>query len=231
MKRVLVVLVTVTILELWALYIFREHPLIRPEWYSTLLLVIQLLMALGGIQASRWLLRVSPVARLEGPKRDWTKLWLWCGPVGGALLALFCILGKLITGYFNSLFIGWVVCAHIAGGAALWMIALPWALNDLFRDPTTGFRERLMMQVGIASHVLGLAVYFGFFPGPELKPISLLVAVYFFGAILYYLMAVTIVWSITFTFWQPRALTEEEAEANLGLHSAEDYVTSERENL
>ena len=231
MKRVLALLGTITILELWALYIFRTHPLIRPEWFGTLLLVIQLLMGLGGIRACRWLLRRSPVSRLESPKRDWTKLWLWCGPVGGLLMVVACVFGKLVAGYFNSLLIGWLATAHIAGGAVVWAAALPWALSDLFDDPTTGFRERLLMQVGIASHILGFAVYLGFFPGADLKPISLLAAVYFFGSILYYLIAVSVSWAFLFQFWQPRALTPSEQEANQELASPKDYLDEEDEHL
>ena len=54
MKKVISTFAVVTILELWALYIFRSHPLVKPEWFNTLLLVIQLLMGLGGIYACRW---------------------------------------------------------------------------------------------------------------------------------------------------------------------------------
>lgn len=224
MKKVLATLGFITILELWALFLFREHPIVRPEWYGTLLLVIQLLMGLGGIYACRWLLRVSPISKLQGPERDWTKLWLWCGPVGGLLLVKFCLLGKFAAAYFSSVFIGFLVTAHIAGGAVIWAIALPWAVSDLFNDPTTGFRERLLMQLGIASHILGFAVYLGFFPGKELKPVSLLFAVYFFGAVLYYLIAVAVHWAVLFRFWQPRQLTVEEQVANKELSSPEDYV-------
>lgn len=224
MKKVVTTLVVITILELWALYIFRGHPLIRPEWFGTLLVAIQLLMGLGGVYACRWLLRVSPVAKLEGPQRDWTKLWLWCGPLGGLLLAKFCLLGKLMAGYTNSTIIGWIVTAHIAGGAAVWAIGLPWAVNDLFHDPTTGFRERLLMQFGIASHVLGFALYFGYFPGRDMKPVSLLAAVYFFGSILYYLISISVTWAFLFKFWKPRAFTPDEEFASHELTFPEDQL-------
>lgn len=210
MKRVLILFGTITALEIWALYIFRSHPLVRPEWFGTLLLGIQLLMALGGIRACRWLLRRSPVAELPSPQRDWTKLWVWSGPVGGVLLALACIVGKLVAGFFNSLLIGWMVTAHLAGGAVVWAVALPWAISDLLADSGTGLRERLLMQLGIASHIIGFAVYLCYFPGAELKPISLLAAVYFFGTILYYLMAVSVSWAFIFQFWKPRALPPTE---------------------
>jgi hypothetical protein len=227
MKKVLSLLGVITLLELWALYIFRTHPLVRPEWFTTLLLVIQLLMGLGGIQACRWLLRSSPVSKLDGPQRDWTKLWLWCGPLGGLLLVGACAFGKLVAFYFNSLLIGWMATAHIAGGAVVWTIALPWTLNEMLSDPTTGFRERVLMQLGIATHILGFAAYLGFFPGSELKPVSLLAAVYFFGSIVYYLMAVAICWSVTFRFWKPRVLTPEEQEANLEVYADKDLVENE----
>lgn len=224
MKRVVTTFTIITLLEIWALAIFRGHPLVRPDWFGTLLLVIQLLMGLGGVQACRWLLRASPLAKLDGPQRDWTKLWLWCGPIGGLLLVVACVVGKLVAGYFNSVLVGWLVTAHIAGGAVVWLLSLPWAVNDLFSDVTTGFRERLLMQLGIASHVLGLAVYLGFFPGTELRPIYLLAAVYFFGSILYYLISVALAWAVLFRFWRPRPLTAEETEHNLDLHSPADYI-------
>ena len=229
MKKVLTTLFIITVLELWALFIFRSHPLLQPEWFSTLILMIQLTMGLGGIYACRWLLRSSPIAKLEGPERDWTKLWLWCGPMGGLLLVLASVLGKLFACYFNSVLIGWIVTAHIAGGAVVWVVGLPWAVSDLFNDPSTGFRERLLMQVGLASHILGLAVYFVFFPGKELQPISLLVAVYFFGSILYYLISVAVGWNILFQCWQPRPLSPPEQEHNKELSSPEDFITDGEE--
>lgn len=224
MKKVVSMFVVITILELWALYLFRGHPLVRPEWFGTLLLIIQLMMGLGGVYACRWLLRSSPVARLEGPQSDWTKLWLWCGPLGGILLSIFCVLGKVVAAYTHSTIVGWMVTAHIAGGAVVWVAGLPWAVSDLFDDSTTGFRERLLMQLGIASHVLGFAVYFGFFPGRDMKPVSLLAAVYFFGSILYYLISVTVTWNVIFKFWRPRALTAAEQAANKELSSPQDYL-------
>jgi len=102
-------------------------------------------------------------------------------------------------------------------------------VTDLFHDETTGFRERLLMQLGIASHVIGLAVYLGFFPGKDLKPISLLAAVYFFGSILYYLIAISVKWSVIFRFWKPRPLDQEETEANKELDSPDDYIPTEEE--
>lgn len=231
MKKVLSALILITALEIWALFIFRGHPLVRPEWFSTLLLLIQLMMGVGGVQACRWLLRSSPVSKLDGPQRDWTKLWLWCGPVGGLLLAVACVLGKLVAGYFSSVLIGWAVTAHIAGGAVLWTVALPWATSDLFNDSTTGFRERLLMQLGIASHVFGFAVYLGFFPGSEVKPISLLAAVYFFGFILYYLIAATVSWWILFKFWRPQPLSPAEVETNKEISSPLDYLKPDEEKL
>ena len=211
MKKILATLLTITVLEIWALSVFRGHPLVRPEWFPSLLLVIQLLMGLGGVYASRWLLRYSPVSKLEGPSSDWTKLWLWCGPVGGFLLIKACLLGKIVAAYFSSSIIGWAVAAHIAGGAVIWAVSLPWAVSDLLRDHRAGFRERLLMQAGIASHILGFAVYIGYFPGPDLNPISLLAAVYFFGAVLYYIMAVAVQWAILFKFWRPSGPISEEA--------------------
>lgn len=224
MKRVYALGLLVLILEFWAYAVFRGHPLVRPEWFGTLLLVIQLLMCLGGIYAARWLLRRSPVAHLEGPYRDWTKLWLWCGPVGGMLFVLACVLGKLTVEYAGTLLPGLLVTAHIAAGAVIWVVALPWAVSDLFADESTGFRERLLMQLGIAAHVIGFAVYIGFFPGREIPPMSILGAVFIFGFNLFYITAAAISWSVIFKFWKPRALDPEEEELNRELHSPDDYI-------
>lgn len=225
MKKVITLAIAVTILEVWAFIVFRDHPLIRPEWFSNLLLAIQLLMCLGGIHGCRWLLRLSPVARLEAPERDWTKLWLWCGPIGGVLMVKACLLGWLATDLTGALFLGLVVAAHGVGGAVLWTICLPWAVVDMFKDKSIGFRERLLMQVGIASHAIGYAVFFGFFPGNQIPPITLLGAVYFFGFNLYYLMMVAISWGIIFRFWKPRALSDAEQVINKSLDSPEEYET------
>jgi hypothetical protein len=176
------------------------------------------------VYAARWLLRRSPVARLEGPRRDWTKLWLWCGPIGGLLLVMACVLGKLAVDASGSLLPGLVIAAHIAAGAVVWTLALPWAVSDLFSDESTGFRERLLMQLGIAAHVIGFAVYIGFFPGREVPPLTILGAVFVFGFNLYYIMAVSVTWSIIFGFWQPRPLSPIEEEINRELHSPEDYI-------
>lgn len=224
MKRVYTIWLLVLALEIYAYLFFRDHPLMRPDWYSTLLLVIQLLMCVGGIYSARWLLRRSPIAALAAPRRDWTKLWLWCGPLGGVLLVKACVLGKFAADGAGTLLPGLVIAAHIAAGAVVWVIALPWAVSDLFSDETTGFRERLLMQLGIASHVMGFAVYAGFFPGREIPPLSILAAVVIFGFNLYYIMAIAVGWSMIFRFWKPQPLSPREEELNLELHSPDDYI-------
>lgn len=223
MKRVYFIGLITLALELWAYFIFRGQPLTRPEWYPTLLLAIQLVICLGGVYATRWLLRISPISRLESPRRDWTKLWLWCGPIGGLLLALACLLGKQATDQTGALLPGLVIVAHIAAGVVLWFIFLPWAASDLFSDPSAGFREKLLMQFGLVSHVIGLAVYIGFFPGGQVPPLSLLGAAFIFAFNLYYIMIVSITWSIVFLFWQPGALSPEEEKLNLRLESSDSY--------
>ncbi len=217
MKKVYTLGLAVLILEFWAYTVFRGHPLVRPEWFGTLLLIIQLLMSVGGIYAARWLLRRSPIAWLEGPQRDWTKLWLWCGPLGGLLLVVACLLGKVAVAASGTLLPGLVIAAHIAAGAVVWTVALPWAVSDLLSDETTGFRERLLMQLGIAAHVIGFAVYLGFFPGRDVSPLSLVGAVFVFGFNLYYIMLVAVSWSFLFRFWRPAAIDPLEIEANFDL--------------
>ncbi len=224
MKRVYALGLLVVALEIWAYTVFRGHPLIRPDWFGTLLLIIQLFMSLGGIYASRWLLRHSPIARLDGPARDWTKLWLWCGPLGGLLLVVACVLGKLAVDWNETLLPGLIIVGHIAAGAVTWTVALPWAVSDLFSDESTGIRERLLMQLGIAAHVIGFAVYIGFFPAREVPPISILGAVFIFGFHLFYITAITIGWSVIFRFWQPQPLTDLEEELNQELHSPDDFI-------
>lgn len=214
MKRVYALGLLVLTLELWAYSVFRSHPLVRPDWFSSLLLVIQLLMCLTGIYAARWLLRKSPVAALDGPRRDWTKLWLWCGPVGGVSLVLACLLGKLATLSSGTLLAGLVVVAHLAAGAVVWTVALPWAVSDLLQDPNADSRERWLMQLGIVAQVAGFAAYFGFFPGRDVSPLSLVAVVFVFGFHLYYISVAAIVWSLIFRFWQPQPRSQEEVDSD-----------------
>ena len=215
MKRVFGTFLIITILEIWAFKTIRDHPIIWPDWFSTLLLVIQLMMGLGGIFACRWLLRKSPVSRVASPENDWAKLWLWCGPLGGPLLIKACLIGYFVTEYLGSTRPGVIVAGHIAGGAVLWTVALPWVLRILSKEKALTKRDKLMAGLGVLSHGIGIAFYLLFFPGPDVPPVSLLGAVYLFGFNLYYLMMVTLHWGLIFKFWKPEATipTPEELSA------------------
>lgn len=225
MKRVYFLGGLLLALEIWAFSLIRSHPLVRPEWFTTLLLAIELTMVVGGLYGARWLVHQSPLVHLESPRQDWTKLWLWCGPMGGVLLALACVLGKLITDYTGTLILGVAVAAHLAAGAVLWVLTLPWAASDLFNDPNSGIRERWLMQLGVASHVLGIAVYVGFFPGHEISPLSLLGAAMAFAFNAYYLMAISIAWSIVFRYWYPQPTSKDNPSPLVQAHQNGDILT------
>lgn len=203
MKRVFFVFILVTIIELVAYWVHMEHPLVRPHYWNTLLLVGQFGMIYGGIEASRWLMRKSPLARLKAPVNDWTKLWLWVGPVGGVLLTIACIKGYFVDQIATGRLPALLIVAHVAGGALLWAIAAPFAIKDLYADSEAGFRERVLCHTGIATHVVGFCVYFLVFPAQTIPPATILIAAFFFYFVLYYVM-LSIIWLwIMLRFWQP----------------------------
>ncbi|MGE0491549.1 MAG: hypothetical protein AB7S38_20225 [Vulcanimicrobiota bacterium] len=205
MLRVFAMFLVVTGLEVFAFWIHREHPIIKPDYWKTLLLFAQLGMSWGGLEACRWLLRRSPVAKLKGPVNDWTKLWLWTGPIGGLLLTKACLLGYLVHQYSESKLAGPLVVGHICGGALLWLVALPWAIQDVLADETIGLREKILLNLGIGSHLIGFVVYFTVYPAQTVPVVSLLSSLFFFYFILYYLMMVQLKWSLIFRFWKPSA--------------------------
>lgn len=211
MSRVFILYVAVTVLEFIAFWVYREHPIIRPDYWNTLLLVAQLGMCWGGVEAARWLLRRSPVAGLPGPTSEWTKLWLWAGPPGGLLLGVACLLGMLADQATSSKLAGPVVVAHLSGGAVLWVIASFWAAPDLLRDPESGHLERMLLNLGISSHILGLIVYFTIYPAQSVPFVSLLVTVFFFYFLLYYVMLTMMCWALVFRVWKPANPVPHEA--------------------
>ncbi|MBI3928923.1 MAG: hypothetical protein HY319_25500 [Armatimonadetes bacterium] len=222
MKRVALLFLFVTALEWVAFRIHRNHPLVWPEYFSTVLLVIALVTCWAGIEAARWLLRTSPAARMPGPISDWTRLWVWIGPVGGALLCLGCLLGSLANKISPSHLAGFLVVGHFSGGALAWVAALPWAAPDLYRDPDAGYVEKTLLNLGLFTHALGFLTFFLVYPGthPEFSIGWLLASAYFFNFILYYLMVSVLCWAAIFRFWRP--VVEDDIEPGIEVLDIEE---------
>ena len=140
MIRVFLSLVLAMVAEYYAFYVYRSHPLVRPAYFQTLCLVIQMSMCYSGIEAARWLLRHSPAAKAKGIESDWAKLWIWMGPPGGILLTLACLLGSFADHISESRLAGPLVVAHISGGALCWLIGGFWAVPLAFGDPQMTLR-------------------------------------------------------------------------------------------
>ncbi len=229
MVRIVFVFLVVTVVELFAFWIHREHPMVKPDYWKAVLLTAQLGMSWGGVEACRWLLRRSPVAQLKGPENDWTKLWVWTGPVGGLLLVKACLLGYLADTYADSRLAGPIIVGHICGGALLWLLCLPWAMPDLLNDPEITIRERLLLNFGIASHLLGFVVYFTVYPGQSVPLVSLLSSLFFFYLLLYYLMLCMIKWAVIFRFWKPVPATTPGPQTVKDLSEPTRYLDDEDE--
>lgn len=210
MLRIIVLFFVITALELYAFISYRNHPIVQPGWFKHLLSLIQFAMCWGGIEAARWLLRKSPIAR-RGAGNDWTRLWLWLGPPGGLLLVLACLLGYGATLITPGRIAGLVVVAHAAAGALSWLIAAPWVLKEIFGAASK--LEKGILFLGLFTHLSGLAVYYSFYPGERLNPLSILGSLFFYYFIAYHVMLCCLILAGVFQFWQPQlALPKASAE-------------------
>ena len=198
MIRLWLLFAGLTGIELWAFQVYRNHPLLLPEYFKMVLLCIQFIMCWGAVDAARWLLRRSPAARRSGPVSDWLRLWLWVGPSGGALLVLACLIGRWTDSISTSRLAGPLVVAHISGGALAWVLAAFWAVPELFGDSQTTLFDKLMALAGIAAHALGLWVYLRVYPGSTLSLVTLVAPMIYFALLLYYVLAATLVWDVFF---------------------------------
>ena len=201
MKRVFLALSLSLAAEYWAFQLHTNHPLVRPAYFHTLLLFIQLSMCWSGIEAARWLLRRSLASTMEGVESDWVRLWLWVGPPGGLLLALACFLGKWADIISNTRLAGPLVVAHLSGGAVAWILAGFWTVPQAVTDPGMSNWERTLAFLGVVSHGLGFLAYFTVYPAATLTFAMLLGSALAFFYLLFYLGATCLSWALIFRFW------------------------------
>lgn len=201
MKRVFIVLTLCLIAEYFAFQMHTNHPLIRPPYFHTLLLCIQMGMCWAGVESARWLLRRSPIAGDEGVQSDWSRLWLWVGPPGGLLLTLACFLGSWVASLSDSRLAGPLVVAHICGGALAWLVAGFWTLPEALSDPDITAKERMLAMAGIATHALGFLAYFIYYPATTVPFVALLGSALFFFFLLFYLGMTCLTWAVIFQIW------------------------------
>lgn len=209
MIRIIFLFLLITALEFYAFIAYRNHPIVQPTWFGHLLTIIQIAMCWGGIEAARWLLRKSPIAR-KGAGNDWTRLWLWIGPPSGLLLILACLLGWLVTQFTPGRLAGPLVVAHAAAGALSWLIAAPWVLKEIFGS--TSRLEKGILFIGLFTHLSGLAVYYAFYPGERLNPFSILGSLFFYYFIAYHVMLCCLILAGVFQVWQPQLSAPETSE-------------------
>lgn len=204
MLRIIWLFIVITVLEFYAFVSYRNHPIVQPAWFGHLLGAIKLAMCWGGIEAARWLLRQSPIAR-KGGGNDWTRLWLWLGPPGGLLLVLACLLGWLVSFFTPGRLAGPLVVAHAAAGALSWLIAAPWVLKEIFGAASR--LEKGVLFTGLLSHLAGLAVYYTIYPGERLNPFSILGSLFFYYFIAYHVMLCCLMLALLFKVWHPALRT------------------------
>ena len=156
MNRLRALFLVILALDLVALLVLRSHPLKQPGWYDSLLTIVRLLMCWGGVEGARWLLRDSPASRCAGPESDWTRLWLWLGPPGGALLAVGCVLGWWIGAVTGGVVVTWLLLGHFVAGSLVWLAAAPWAVPMVLRERAPGSLDRRLLNLGMAAHAAEL---------------------------------------------------------------------------
>lgn len=204
MKKLTFLFVVVTALELWAFQTHSHSPIMKPGYFNALMQCIQLAVCLGGVEAARWLLRRSPVARREGPESEWNKLWLWLGPPGGLLFCVGCLLGKLAYQLVDNRFAGPIVVSHMYAGAVAWAILGIWAFPEVVADPKATGGDKLLLLLGVALHMLGFGLFASIYPAVNiLQALGMLVTIlfYFFSFFFYYVWIAVLVWGFVFKFW------------------------------
>ncbi|MBT9586843.1 hypothetical protein IV102_26095 [bacterium] len=204
MKRLVLTFILVTMAEIYAFWVFRSHPISRPDYFPALLTVIQFFMSYGGIESARWLLRKSPVARTPGPDSDWTRLWIWLGLPGGLLMVATSGLAWLASTQTTSWLSPAILLGHAAGGGILWLCASLEMLPSLARIQTAARRlNGNLALMGLFTHLLGLYFYAKVYPAGQLKVGLFIVAVLLTYFVFYYVWAACMFWAIIFRFWTP----------------------------
>ena len=204
MKRLVLTFVLVTVAEIYAFWVFRSHPISRPDYFPALLTVIQFFMSYGGIESARWLLRKSPVARTAGPDSDWTRLWIWLGLPGGLLMVATSALAWLASTQTPSWLPPAILLGHAAGGGILWLCASLEMLPSLARvQPLARRLNGNLALMGLFTHLLGLYFYAKVYPAGQLKVGLFIVAVLLTYFVFYYVWAACMFWAVIFRFWTP----------------------------
>lgn len=210
MKRLFLLFIVVHIAELFAFQVFRDHPIRRPAYFSTLLTAIQFLMCYGGIESARWLLRRSPAARAAGPDSDWTRLWLWLGPPGGILVIASSVLAMVASQNSPSWLAPALFLAHAAGGGLLWLLASLETLPALAQVPSSSRKFcGALALLGLFSHLSGLYFYMKIYPAGQLQVGFFFLAAMLFYFVFYYIWAACMALALLFRFWAPAQATPE----------------------
>ncbi len=217
MKRLVFLFIAVTLAELFAFQVFRDHPIRRPAYFSGLLTCIQFLMCYGGIESARWLLRRSPAAEAAGPESDWARLWLWLGPPGGVLMVLSSLAAWIASNQSPSWVGPAILLAHAAGGGIVWLLASLEMLPKLAQVSASSRRLcGLLAASGLLSHLLGIYFYAKFYPAGQLQVGLFVIATLLFYFVFYYIWAACLCWSVLFRFWKPAPAQLESDDDSLG---------------
>lgn len=204
MKRLILTFIAVTLAEFYAFHVFRSHPISRPAYFPALLTAIQFWMSYGGIESARWLLRKSPASRAPGPASDWTRLWLWVGPPGGALMVATSLLAWWASGQGSSWIPPAILLAHAAGGGLLWLCASLEMLPNLARiHPASRSFCGGLALAGLLTHLCGLYFYAKIYPAGELQVGLFVLAILLTYFVFYYIWAAIMFWMVIFRFWTP----------------------------
>lgn len=204
MKRLVIAFILVTLAELYAFNMFRNHPISLPDGFWPLVTVIQFFMSYGGIESARWLLRKSPVARAPGPDSDWTRLWIWLGAPGGLLMVVSSVAALLVSQTTTSLLPPTLVLGHVAGGGILWLCLSVEMLPGLARvHPRARSLNGQLALAGLFTHLCGLYCYAKLYPAGQLQVGLLFAGVLLTYFVFYYVWAACLCWAVVFRFWKP----------------------------
>lgn len=142
----------------------------RAGWYEMALTFIGILMCWGGVEASCWMLRKSPIAKTTLPKSDWGRLWIWSGIPSGAFM-----LAWLLFGWASFSFVPREIAVLTIGqalmGPALWMLSTPWMIKET--QIYNKGNSLLLMLLGSALLLHGLGVAFAMYIFPHFSGASL----------------------------------------------------------
>lgn len=174
-------------------------PDMRPGWYGFVITLVALAMCWGGVEAARWMLRESPIAKLRKPQSDWARLWLWSGVPSGVLMLFWLVVSSMLKGLLSPqvmiMFIGIAIM-----GPMLWILATPWIVRDVVGMGRLPASTVLLLSGGLVLHALGAAFAYWFFPhfsGMSLRLVwsllSSLASCY--GLAFFHLLLIGCVWS------------------------------------